>query len=350
MIDYTQESQWHEAASVLPLLAPEEMKELADDISANGLLNPVILHEGKVLDGRNRAIACKMAGIDVKVDYWKKNGISPMSWVVSQNLKRRHLTKSQLAICAAKAEPVYAKEAKERQRTSTGGSRPQLMERIPQAGSGTSRTRAAKEFGVNDHYVQDAKKVMSESPELLSQIESGTLTIPAAIKTIHALTSSDSDEWYTPKKYIEAARLVLGTIDLDPASCDFANRTVKAEQIFTEQDDGLKQPWDGNVWLNPPYGEKGPKFVDKLIREHRSGNVNEAILLVNAHTDTKWFKPLFDYLVCFTDHRIKFDSTGEKSDSPTRGNAFVYFGKNPELFTSYFRHFGTVVHQWKTTP
>ena len=58
---------------------------------------------------------------------------------------------------------------------------------------------------------------------------------------------------YTPAKEVEAAREVLGTIDLDPASNPQAQETVKAEKFFTEDDDGLSKEWDGNVWLNPPY-------------------------------------------------------------------------------------------------
>ncbi len=53
-----------------------------------------------------------------------------------------------------------------------------------------------------------------------------------------------SNEWYTPSYIIEAARQVLGSIDLDPASCALANQTVKAAKYFTVDDDGLAQSWN----------------------------------------------------------------------------------------------------------
>src|SRR6202035_1782424 len=92
-----------------------------------------------------------------------------------------------------------------------------------------------------------------------------------------------SNEWYTPSKYIEAARRVMGSIDLDPASCELANRTVQATRYYSEQDNGLLHSWHGNVWLNPPFGKVQNKsgiriFVDMLVEEYRQGNVSQAVL------------------------------------------------------------------------
>jgi len=60
--------------------------------------------------------------------------------------------------------------------------------------------------------------------------------------------SSASNGWYTPEKLVGAARTVLGGIDLDPASSEEANKTVKATRYFTEADDGLSQPWEFDQW------------------------------------------------------------------------------------------------------
>ncbi|MFI3120022.1 MAG: DNA N-6-adenine-methyltransferase [Methylococcaceae bacterium] len=67
--------------------------------------------------------------------------------------------------------------------------------------------------------------------------------------------SSDSNEWYTPEKYMEAVSKFFGGIDLDPCSCEKANKTVKAKSIFTIADDSLTKEWAGKVFLNPPYGK-----------------------------------------------------------------------------------------------
>lgn len=77
-------------------------------------------------------------------------------------------------------------------------------------------------------------------------------------------TSGDV-EYYTPPAIIAAAYLVLGTIDLDPASSATANERVKAVRIFTKADDGLQQEWHGKVWMNHPFGKKvNAKWIKKL--------------------------------------------------------------------------------------
>jgi N6-adenosine-specific RNA methylase IME4 len=93
----------HPAADLFPLLDGQELRDLADDIKANGLLNPVVLYtlggERLVLDGRNRLRACEIAGVAPSFEFWNGEG-SPTAWVVSQNLKRRHLNESQRAMVA----------------------------------------------------------------------------------------------------------------------------------------------------------------------------------------------------------------------------------------------------------
>ena len=73
----------------------------------------------------------------------------------------------------------------------------------------------------------------------------------------NGLHSCKSFEHYTPDDYVEAARYVLGRIDLDPASCALANQTVRAGRYYSKEDDGLQQPWFGNVYLNPPGDRRG---------------------------------------------------------------------------------------------
>lgn len=157
----------------------------------------------------------------------------------------------------------------------------------------------------------------------------------------------DDPEYYTPLKYIEAVREVLGEIDLDPASCEYANKTVKATTFFSYQDNGLDQDWKGRVFMNPPYGKIGPLFVEKFVAHAKAGHI-EGICLVNSgSTETNWFQCLFDGIMCFTHHRPIFDTVaGVDNPAPMHGGVFVYFGSNPNKFAETFRQFGNVVKRF----
>ena len=158
------------------------------------------------------------------------------------------------------------------------------------------------------------------------------------------LKDSASVEWYTPARYIEAAAKVLGDIDLDPASSKKANKVVGAAKFYSEADDGLSREWHGRVWLNPPYGKGSGLFTTKLVEEYDAGNVTAAILLLNAYGfDSAWFQPLWQFPICFTDHRIVFTSPTRGEGGPANANIFVYLGKGVKRFASTFADFGTVV-------
>ena len=167
------------------------------------------------------------------------------------------------------------------------------------------------------------------------------------------LQMSISNEWYTPKKYIEAARLLMGGIDTDPASNEEANKIVRATTFYTLEDDGLQHDWFDRVFLNPPYGREGGDsnqsiWSARLIEQFEASNTSEAVLLVNAVTDRKWFQPLWDYPICFTDHRIKFYLPGGEAGQAVTGNSFVYFGHQNDRFAEIFSSFGVVVSRYQT--
>jgi DNA N-6-adenine-methyltransferase (Dam) len=169
-----------------------------------------------------------------------------------------------------------------------------------------------------------------------------TLPLREALK--HKLAAKPSFEYWTDERYVEAARKVLGHIDLDPASCDEANKTVGADKIFTKEDDGLKHEWRGRVFLNPPYCGLTAAFVDKLISEYKAGRVTAAILLVNGdHTDAKWFQRLWDddRWLCFANQRVSGSQQGMTGQAPFN-SCFVYFGDEKERFKRAFSKLGTV--------
>lgn len=166
-----------------------------------------------------------------------------------------------------------------------------------------------------------------------------------------AVHSSESFEWYTPARYIEAAREVLGEIDLDPASCALANETVKAKAYYDKAADGLSQVWQGRVWLNPPYGRTETNassqgaWADYLIDQYQKGNVDSALLLISAKPSEKWFQPLWNYAICFVSPRINFDVPpgAPPANGSNHGSAVVYLGEDHETFARVFGEFGRVV-------
>ncbi len=342
----------HEVACIFPMMGEDEFRDLVVDIEANGLREPIWIYQDKIIDGRNRYRACLEAGIEPRFQEWNGKG-SPVDFVVSLNLKRRHLTSSQKAMVALEIERQLAIEAKQRQ-----GTRTDIVEKILQCEPGRASIQAASIVGTNQHYVTDAKKIVEQAPELKEALLNGSLTIPEAKRQLGApaaLLSSESNEWFTPAEYVEAARELMGGIDIDPASCDLANRTVKASTFYDKN--GLNQPWHGRIWLNPPYGftwDHGPDYGrsnqelwSRKLRERYEIDltVTEAILLVNSATEAKWFQPLYNYLICFTDHRIRFYNTQGGSSQPTQGNALVYFGKQRKQFIKLFSRFGTVIER-----
>jgi ParB family chromosome partitioning protein len=159
-----------------------------------------------------------------------------------------------------------------------------------------------------------------------------------------------NDEFFTPDFIIESARKVMGSIDLDPASCEAANGIVKATKFYTKEISGLRQDWAGNVWLNPPYsvGNMMP-FVDKLVYNLgiNGGFVTQAFLLCNAQTSAKWFHKALqnsDYMLIF-DKRISFISadTMEQKKGNDRSQILFYYGRMWGKVEAEFRKYGSLM-------
>lgn len=154
------------------------------------------------------------------------------------------------------------------------------------------------------------------------------------------------NEWYTPTIYTDAAREVMGGIDLDPASSIAANESVKAAAFYTADDDGLVRPWRGRVWMYPPHTRRLiGRFCAKLIDEYSSGNVPQAFVLVNNATETKWFQQLgaAATALCFIRGRVRFWSPNKKPATPLQGQVVLYLGENVDAFMTQFSAIGWVL-------
>ena len=136
----------------------------------------------------------------------------------------------------------------------------------------------------------------------------------------------------------------MGDIDLDPASCSFAQKIVQAKRYFTEEDDSLRPDvvWEGRIFLNPPYAAG---VIDRFIEKLLSSTFEQAILLTNNNTDTRWFHSaaIASQSVCFTSGRINFYTEEIDKTLPTNGQSFFYFGENIDLFCKIFSDVGLIM-------
>ena len=182
----------HPVAEKFPLLFGREYEELVKDIQSHGQLHPVVFHDNQLLDGRNRLRACTELGITPKQTKWSApDGVTAGEWIVSTNLQRRHLTSQQRAMIAADPDilDVLEAEARERQAHGLTTHGKSLRAKIPEATR--PRDEAAKTFQTSARYVQDAKKIRKQKPELVEPVINGTMSLKEAKKKVE---SAELDE------------------------------------------------------------------------------------------------------------------------------------------------------------
>ena len=136
----------------------------------------------------------------------------------------------------------------------------------------------------------------------------------------HESPAARTVEWYTPPELFRALGL---SFDLDPASPPGGLPWVPAARHFSIDDDGLNRPWQGRVWLNPPYGRRVGAWLDRLAAH------GDGLALVFARTDTAWFERAFRAAtaVCFIRGRLHFIS-GDGDPAPGAAGA-------PSLLLAY---------------
>jgi ParB-like chromosome segregation protein Spo0J len=168
------EISFHELANIFPLIEGKEFQDLVDDIQANGLSEPILLYEGKILDGRNRYRACLEAFVNPTFQTY--SGDNPLAKVISLNLKRRHLDESQRAMVAARIA------------TLPKGTNQHAQICAP------SQVEAADMLNVGRRSVQYAREVLEEGRRSLSKRSSAAQCLCLLRRTLRVSLMKSSDK------------------------------------------------------------------------------------------------------------------------------------------------------------
>ena len=242
--------KFHPLANVFPLMSDREIKELAADIEAHGQREPIYVFEGQILDGRNRFKACKMAKRQPWFETWDGSGSGdeagaprscgdPVAFVVSMNLRRRHLNESQRAIVAGKlASLEHGKHPSPR----GGGIDKSLENRakneLPIGNSPSSNgprvtaPQAAELLNVGRRSVSRAREVLRHGDQVLvDAVEAGEVSVtdaasivdkpkPIQQAALDAVRSGNAKTLLKAAKKLEPSEQPEGASAADPSAAD----------------------------------------------------------------------------------------------------------------------------------
>lgn len=240
----------HPAAALFPMMADTELDQLAADIKANGLRQPIVLDgDGRLLDGRNRLRACELAS--VQPEFVSVNGDDPVGLVVSLNVRRRNLTASQRAIAAADACQI----------------------------SDMSARKGADLFGINHTYVAQARALVERDPDAASAVKAGTKTLAVAYEELRERErETESDRVLLNDlrdTYPDLAELVQdGTITL----LDALRKSEAEDRLRQLEDDLVERVRAGTLGLSE---------AETITAERRErvaawvGKVREALMVLS---------------------------------------------------------------------
>ena len=130
-----------------------------------------------------------------------------------------------------------------------------------------------------------------------------------------SLFSSTTGEWETPQDVFDALDSEFGGFDLDPCATE---QNAKCKRYFTLADDGLKQTWDGKVFVNPPYGREIGEWIWKCYIASES-TADLVVALIPSRTDTKWWHDwvMLASEIRFIRGRLKFGGATNSAPFPS---------------------------------
>jgi hypothetical protein len=185
----------HPYADLFPVMTGEELAALTADVKAHGLRQAIVLYQGKVLDGRNRLAACGKAGVEPRFEDFDRDDAAALAYVISANIQRRDLTAGQRAVVAARVLQQYGggwggDRSSRHLRPAACGSLADGRSvgggnQVPESGH-LNREGVAALFKVGKNYVQEAKALVDDAPDLAEQVAGGALLLEKAYTVLQS--------------------------------------------------------------------------------------------------------------------------------------------------------------------
>lgn len=269
--------EFHPYCTLFPQAEESTLADIAADIKENGLNDPIVLYEGKILDGRNRYLACKQAKIEpVYVEY---HGDEPLQFVVSKNLHRRHLSESQRAMVAQKIWSM-TRESK----------------------SGLTQADVAKQFSVSPASVRVAAAIDELAiDEIKDQVVAGTMSLNKASSIVKKAEKMVEEDRKKPPK----------------SASDQVKRVKEAQvKIYNDEDDDRKVAQEFNkavlsgVYDGKRYRKDVQEIQETLVKiDALPGLYNDAIQLITTLEQEKMLINMVDIMVTtMKQAKTKFDN------------------------------------------
>ncbi len=184
----------HPFALMFPQMTDEEISALAKDIRKNGLVHPILMFEGKILDGRNRYLACQKAGIKPKTENFTGTRTEAFERVISLNFTRRHLTTPQKAVLALQILEEEQKLAKKRMQAGKNPPQNFVEGQADNARLGEANEIAGEKAGISKETVRQANKIKEKAPDVLDAMKSGQIKSMPEAQKLSKLPQKQRDE------------------------------------------------------------------------------------------------------------------------------------------------------------
>jgi N6-adenosine-specific RNA methylase IME4 len=249
---------FHPLAGIFPLLEGEPFQDFIDDIYINGLHEPIVLHEGMILDGRNRYRACLKAGVEARFETYEGN--DPLAYVVSLNLRRRHLDESQRAMVAARIATLQH-----------GGVRAS-----GQLAACPTQAKAAEMLNVGERSVRRAREVLDQGvPELAEAVDRGAVAVSFA-EQIARLPKEEQREIVAncDKKAVAEVYKKLRAEKIEETRAARLNKIVAISRGNRPLDTSVKYPV---IYADPPWRYENPPMSNSQIENHYPTMTNDEI-------------------------------------------------------------------------